>query len=483
MKNNFYNFYAKNEESLLNDIIKSIAIPSIAGDPDDYGNTFGKCVTECLNYILKRGTDEGMMSVNIGNHTGEITIGKGDHMIGILCHADVVDAGDGWNTDPYTAVIQDGNLYGRGSIDDKGPLICCLYSMKYINDNNLLPDNCRIKMIIGTDEEQNWISMDHYLSSNPEIPEVSIVPDANFPVISCEKGLINFSMYIPTTPCNNADIQIIELSGGERPNVVPSTAKCKLYSDNAALFSHLLPKISRIATDNNISVEAKIEEDTYLEIFVRGKAAHAMTPEKGVNAISGLMKILAEISLNESVIFTQEKLISFYDKYFSMEYHGESLGINCSDDESGPLTLNIGTISMDESEIKIEVNIRYPVNKTFSEINDTIKESCNTFGITLEYGVCMDPIHFNNDSQLVHTLRESYSECTGDTKSEPIALGGATYARALPNAIAFGPVFPGQEELAHEANEHFAISDFQKITEIYSDALLKLCELAVNDML
>lgn len=483
MNNNFYNFYAKNEESLLNDITNLIAFPSIAGKPDDDGNPFGKCVTECLNYILKRGTDEGMMSINVGNHTGEITIGEGDHLIGILCHADVVGAGDGWDTDPYTAVIKKGNLYGRGSIDDKGPLMCCLYSMKYINDNSLLPDNCRIKMIIGTDEEQNWISMDHYLSSNPEIPEVSIVPDANFPVISCEKGLINLSIHIPTTQCNNAEIQIIELSGGDRPNVVPSTAKCKLYSNNSSLLSQLLIEISRVATNNNISVETEIKDGMYLEIFVKGKAAHAMTPEKGVNAISWLMKILSEIEMKESVIFSQNHLLSFYDRCFNTEYHGESLGINFNDDESGPLTLNVGTISMNESEIEIDINIRYPVSKTFSEISNIIKESCNPFNIILEYGVCMDPIYFNNDSQLVHALRESYSRCTGDTRSMPIALGGATYARALPNAIAFGPVFPDQEELAHEANEHFAIPDFKKITEIYSDALLRLCELAVNDKL
>ena len=44
----------------------------------------------------------------------------------LMSHHDVVDGGEGWNTDPFTAVEQDGYLYGRGTIDTKTPLFAQL---------------------------------------------------------------------------------------------------------------------------------------------------------------------------------------------------------------------------------------------------------------------------------------------------------------------------------------------------------------------
>ena len=66
---------------------------------------------------------------------------------------------------------------------------------------------------------------------------------------------------------------------------------------------------------------------------------------------------------------------------------------------------------------------------------------------------------------------EAYQEVTGDMDTEPMAIGGATYARALPNAVAFGPLFPYEEELAHEANEFLSIESLQKMTEIFVKGL------------
>lgn len=476
----FQQFYEKNEKKLLNDISNTIAFASVAGEADENGNPFGKEVSDCLNHILHLGEEMGMKSKNIDNYIGEITIGTGKHMIGILCHADVVDAGGGWKTDPFQAVIQDGELYGRGSIDDKGPMICCLYAMKYIQDNNLLPKECRIRMIIGTDEEENWVSMDKYRNMNPEIPEVSIVPDANFPVISCEKGLINLTMHIPVFWEAGAGLKILELSGGERPNVVPTAAYCRIAICNGTDPNDIIAHIQTVADKNGIHLDTEIEQDGILRISVTGKAAHAMTPEKGCNAISHMMKILTELTLGESADFVQKNVIRFYENYIGLEYNGDSLGINWSDDESGSLTLNVGVIDMTETEMKLILNIRYPVDRTFDEVREKLQAVCEPLGISLEFGVCMDPIYFDRNSQVVKALLDSYRKYTGDTESMPIALGGATYARAIPNAVAFGPVFPNQEELAHEANEHYTVSDFKRITEIYADALLRLCKLSCS---
>lgn len=475
----FDKYFEEKETELLRDICESIAIPSIAGAPDGKENPFGKEVTACLEHILNRGGALGFQINNIDNYVGEITIGSGEHLIGILCHADVVDAGAGWDTDPFFAAVIDGELYGRGSIDDKGPMICCLYAMDYIQQNRLLPENVRIRMIIGTDEEENWISIDKYLKQNPEIPEISIVPDANFPVISCEKGLINGTISIPVSCRNKKEssgilLKLESLSGGERPNVVAAGAGCCISSsDEKYDCNKLAEEIKKLGEKRNIPVTVNTEGGQ-LEVKTEGKAAHAMTPEKGENAISYLMELLYELTAGEMYVFAQQNVLDFYHRYFGLTYNGEGMNLAWSDTDSGKLTVNVGMLTLNGLSMDVVINLRYPVTRRFEEVKNVLSEVCEESGANIKFGVCMDPIYFEKDSPIVSRLMEVYQESTGDMVSQPISLGGATFARAIPNAIAFGPVFPDQEELAHEANEHYSVTDYKRITEIYIKALLKL---------
>lgn len=466
-------FFKENEERLLQDLIGLIQIPGIAGAAEGEGNPFGKAVTESLRYIMDLAGKMGFDVCNYDNYAAEISIGQGEHVIGILCHADVVDAGDGWETDPFQGVVKDGKLYGRGSIDDKGPLISCLYGMKYIQERSLLPKGYRIKLIVGTDEEENWESIDYYLKQNPELPELSIVPDGNFPLIFCEKGLVNFEFLFPAKSTQVGEtIEIITLSGGERANVVPAHAMCKLGSTEK---NHDFEKESAIIKKQieTLPVSGEVScEPGLLTIEVQGKAAHAMTPEKGVNAFSYLMKILAALADENGADCGTVKL---YNQYIGTEYDGKSLGCKCGDEDSGDLTVNIGTAELKDGRLRCGVNLRYPVTYRFDEVVSSIMKIADQEQIQVKQGVCMDPVYFEKESRLVTTLMEVYKECTGDQTAEPIAIGGATYARAIPNAVAFGPVFPDQEELAHEANEFFAVADYRRITEIYVKALLRLC--------
>ena len=69
-----------------------------------------------------------------------------------------------------------------------------------------------------------------------------------------------------------------------------------------------------------------------------------------------------------------------------------------------------------------------------------------------------------------------YREQTGEMDSEPITIGGGTYARAMDNAVAFGPMFPGQKELAHQKDEFISIDHLMKIAKIYAYALYELAK-------
>lgn len=467
-------FFQQNEEQMLRDLIGLIRIPGIAGARAGREHPFGKAVTESLHYVMNLASEMGFDVTNYDNYVAELSIGRGEHIIGILCHVDVVDAGDGWETDPFDGVIRAGRLYGRGAIDDKGPLISCLYSMKYIKERGLLPEGYKIMMIVGTDEEENWDSIHYYLEQNPTLPEISIVPDGNFPLIFCEKGLMNFEFLIPFAEAGLGNgIEITELKGGERANVVPAHAMCRLRSDKKDyLFEAELEYIEEQGKAMDLPVEAKVEGEV-LTVQVRGKAAHAMTPEKGVNAFSHLMKLLKGLADRNH---GECRALNFYDQYIGTAYDGKGLGCKCSDKDSGDLTVNVGVAECKEGMLRCSVNLRYPVTYTFEEIAQNIRKIAAEETLQVKWGVCMDPVFFERESRLVTTLMEVYRECTGDRESEPIALGGATYARAIPNAIAFGPVFPDQEELAHEANEFFAIADYRRIMEIYTKAVLRLCQ-------
>lgn len=479
MAERFDEYYEKKEAQLLRDIRDSIAIPSVAGEADGKGNPFGKPVTKCLEHILDRGTAFGFQTNNVDHYVGEITMGSGEHLIGILCHADVVDAGDGWTTEPFTACVKEGKLYGRGAIDDKGPMMCCLYAMDYIQSNHLLPENTRIRMIIGTDEEENWISIKKYLEREPEIPEISIVPDANFPIISCEKGLVNLTMTVPVFLAEQNDgagklLYIESLYGGERPNVVASGAGCRITcADQDYDEKQLIERIREIGDELGVAVTAETEEGVIF-VQVKGKAAHAMTPEKGVNAISYLMELLYRVTLDGQYGFAQQNIVEFYHQYFGLSYDGAGMHLDWHDEASGPLTVNIGLLEMKNSRLTIAINLRYPVTRTFDEVKDALNVVCKDASASIEFGVCMEPVYFDKDSRIVKALMDVYQSSTGDMVSQPISLGGATYARAIPNAIAFGPVFPDQEELAHEADEYYCVADYKRITEIYANALLKL---------
>lgn len=237
-----------------------------------------------------------------------------------------------------------------------------------------------------------------------------------------------------------------------------------------------MEEISAHAEKLGVETGVCLTKEGEVSVEVKGRAAHAMTPEKGVNAISALMEILYLLSEGERYTFVQQNLIEKYHTYIGLDYNGEKMGIGWEDEASGLMTVNVGLMKMEEDALTLTMNIRYPVTKTFEDVDAKLKPLTRALNGKLEYGVCMDPIYFEKDSEIVKTLMKVYQDTTGDMKSQPISLGGATYARAIPNAIAFGPVFPDQEELAHEANEHYSVADYKRITEIYANALLELCK-------
>lgn len=456
-------------EELKPEIIKStqeiIQIKSVEEDPLE-GMPFGKGPYDALDYMMKLGERLGFQSKNFDGYAGHIDFGQGEEVIGILAHLDVVPEGDGWTYPPYSGEIHDGKIYGRGTIDNKGPAISALYSMKALQLSDL-PINKKIRLILGTNEESRWDCMKHYFSVE-KAPSMAFTPDADFPVIYGEKGIIGFDLIFNTSKSVGCDISLLDIRGGTAINMVPDNAKALLYVKDKTLFFNQYRRYIE-ETNEDITIS---EDGENIIVEAKGKSAHGSTPEKGENAISYLLKFLGAVYSGECSIC---RFIHLYNERIGFKHHGEGIGCGLEDEISGKLNFNPGLIQYRDGKIILKINIRYPITSSSKIVYDGIRENLKDTPIQLIEGVSdSKPLYVPKDNVLVKTLMKVYQDQTGDFDSQPITIGGGTYARAMENAVAFGPVFPGQEELAHQKDEHISIENLLKLTNIYTNALYEL---------
>lgn len=405
---------------MIDAVKKLVSIPSISGTPE---------VEEALECALAIADELGFRTKNCGGKLGYAEIGQGEEMMGILCHLDVVPTGGEWKHDPFGGEIEDGRIYGRGVMDDKGPAAAALFAMKDILESGLRL-NKRVRIIFGCQEETGeWEDMDYY-KEHEEIPTFGFTPDADFPAIYGEKGILMVRLSMDAEKSG-----FRALSGGEAPNMVADWAK------------------------------AVLADGTVLE--TAGTAAHGSTPEEGENAITKLMEQAAEAGA---------AFAEFYMNRIGWRLDGSAIGIGLSDDASGPLTFNVGKAELANGKVSLDVDIRYPVTFTEKEVMDRLRSTAEKDGVTVSAITSMAPVYMDKESFVITKLMESYREVTGDD-TEPTVMGGGTYARAMANIVAFGPVFPGRECTEHKKDEWIYVSDLEKAREIYRLAIKKLaCE-------
>jgi len=455
---------------MIQDLQKFIRIDSIE-DKKKVNMPFGQKVNDALEFVLNKGDEFGFKTKNVDGYAGYVEIGSGEHLIGILGHVDVVPSGSGWAYPPFEGVIVDNKIYGRGAIDNKGPIISALYSMKILSENNMVNEGNRIRLIIGTAEETSWEGIRHYVN-NEEIPNVSFTPDANFPVIHGEKGLLDFdlNMHFKNKISEN-EISVLSIDGGESRNMVPSKSMARLFVPPKKM-KEFLNKIEEYNNKYIAKIKAIFDPDS-VKLLIDGKAAHGSTPEKGINAISYMILFLNSLNIKDG---DKSKFLEHYSSLIGIEYDGMSLNCNFHDVLSGNLTLNIGTIRLKDNHVKLECNLRYPISVNYDNIKHNLNLKLKNTSLEYFEYEHLEPIFFSKSDSMVKKLMNVYKEVTQDNEAKPIVIGGATYARALPNTLAFGPVFPKQKELAHEPNEFIEIEHLKTITEIYGKAILALCK-------
>lgn len=405
---------------------------------------FGKPLAEALQYILDYGERIGLKTGNLANYCGYIEYGSGEKVIGILTHLDVVPAGDGWSSDPFTLTIRDGKAYGRGTTDDKGAIVSSLIALKLLLDNNIKV-NQRIRLIIGCNEESGSLGIKHYLKQEGKI-NVGFTPDAKFPGIHAEKGLIHGSINLKTT-------KIKDITAQDAINKVPSFCQTTFRQQEANLVY-----LKEYLAKNHIKYELlSNQEEITLKVY--GVAAHASHPEKGVNAISYSLSALAYAGLHD-------ELLDFYDRFIQTTYNGELIQLNLSDQYSF-LTLNIATICQKGNEVELQYDLRFPVTASSKQIVKQLKK----YGFKVRS--IHEPLFYPPNHPLVTILEDVYADVMKQRLSMR-CTGGGTYAKEMPNCLAFGGGFEGTDYRIHQTDEFLDLEQWKDQTNIIYQAIIAL---------
>ena len=450
-------------DEIVSDIQKWVAIPSVLSEPAENA-PFGIEGRKMLDLALDTARGYGFDVRDLDGYCGDVTLCEGEQTMGMLCHLDVVPAGDGWTKDPWGGEIEDGKLYGRGTMDDKGPALAALHAMRAVREAGI-PMKDGVRLILGCDEETGMTDMAYYKSKLP-MPDYGFSPDAEFPVINIEKGGLGLVLSAYTESEEGAEIPVYELYAGIRSNVVPGIATAKVgYTDFAALAD----KIAAVAAARDFALTVKDMGEGVAEITAEGKSAHASTPEHAKNAAGMLLIALSDMGAGGG---SKKAIAALADK-LGLEYDGASLGIKIADEESGALTCNLGILRFDGRHISARLDIRYPITADEEKMCGQACMALTGTGLALTRAGGHAPHHVSKDHKVVKGLVKVYSEVTG-TPGYAFAIGGGTYSRCMPNTVAFGFNFPGDVDTCHMPDEYVDIDKLMLSVKIFAHAIAEL---------
>ncbi len=422
-KKEIHDFIYSMKDNMISDLSSLIAIPSVKNTPQP-DMPFGEECAAALSKALKLAEKLGFKTSNCDNYMGSADMSDSSPLLGILCHLDVVPAGEGWSGNPFCAEVCDGKIFGRGAIDDKGPMIAALYAMYTVKKLNI-PLKHNVRILFGTDEENGSSDLKYYREKEA-LPPLLFTPDGEYPVINVEKGMLRIS-FETKLPDN------ITITSGTAINAVPGYARCTISGEL---------------------------------IEITGTGAHASTPENGDNALTKLISVLAERKID---VF--ERLTRLFPHG---EYDGKSAGVGISDEISGALTLVLSVATSEDNIFKGSIDIRFPVCTSKQEITDKLRAMLNKYGIQITSVTGVEPHYVPAESEFIQKLLSAYTSVTGNP-GYTVAIGGGTYVHETEGGVAFGAEFPGDKNNMHGANEFITIDSFLTNAEIFANAIVKIC--------
>ena len=452
MEQRVYELIDSYREQYVETLQRWVRIPSVK-DAAEEGAPFGREVRRMLDTAMADAKALGFDVRDFDGYACDVTLGSADEKIAVLGHLDVVPVGDGWTKPPFEALIENGRIYGRGTNDDKGPALASLFAMKAVREAGV-PLKKSIRLILGCDEESDWKDMAYY-GAHERIPDVGFSPDASFPLINTEKGMLVLEL---NAPAAKTGLKILEFATGDRINVIPG--ECKALIEGGP---EIVEKARAYAEKTGLPYTAEVTDRGVL-LTAAGISGHSAYPEGKRNAIGMMLLLLKELGAEGPVAVLAEAV--------GMESDGTSLGCACRDEISKALTCNMGILRLQENGTWTgTLDMRCPVTAD----QEALKQASATHlsGIDVKVAMQKPPHHVPAESELVSSLLAAYEEETG-LEGKPMSTGGGTYAKVLKQGVAFGAQFPDEEDLAHQADEYEEIDRLMLAAKIYANALIRL---------
>ena len=432
------------KEEFLSSLKLLISYPSVLNENEN-GTPFGQAIQDVLEKTLEICQGLGFKTyLDPKGYYGYAEIGQGKELLAVLCHLDVVPSGDeaDWKTPPFEAIVKDGYIFGRGVQDDKGPSMAALYAVKALLDSGVVFQK-RVRFIFGTDEETLWRCMGRY-NELEETATLGFAPDSSFPLTYAEKGLLQVKLHGPGS-------DFLQLEAGEAFNVVPAKA-----SYQGAFLEKVIAGLRAAGFDY---------EETADEVTVLGVPKHAKDAAQGVNAIVRLAKVLQ--------LLAPHPALSFIADAVGEDATGSRLFGPILDEPSGSLSFNIAGLTITPERSEIRIDLRIPVLADKEDLVRILSKKAADYQLTYEEFDYLAPLYVPKNSELVSTLMGIYQEKTGDN-NPAMSSGGATFARTMPNCVAFGALFPGAEQTEHQANERAKLDDLYKAMDIDAETIRRL---------
>lgn len=468
MVNQIKAYFDMHREELIGHIMDAIRIPSVNG-PAEEGAPFGKECARALKQAMALAESFGLKTTVFANKVGAVDLNDGPAGLDILAHLDVVPPGEDWKiSQPFSPIIQDGKLYGRGACDDKGPAIAALYALRAVHDLGI-PLKCNARLILGTDEETACRDIEYYYTQCDEAP-FSFSPDGEYPVINIEKGGL-YTAFSSTWEDDSTVPRIRSIDGGTVGNAIPGTAQAILEGLSDAAVSEAAQNVSRM-TGVKFSV-SPTEGEALIKIQAFGVPAHASTPEEGCNALNGLLTLLCSLPLSNDTGMCKIRGLS--ELFPFGEHYGQKAGIAQEDEVSGRLTLTMNVLHFSQGRLEGRIDCRAPLCANKESVLEPLRKRLMAYDIELPENCEMTPSHYvPEDLPQVQTLLQCYEQVFG-MPGHCVAIGGGTYVHRLKNGVAFGASMPNTDYHMHGADEFLVCDEIVKSAELFALTICRLC--------
>ncbi|WP_243113049.1 Sapep family Mn(2+)-dependent dipeptidase [Ruminococcus sp. Marseille-P6503] len=440
-------YFDKNIDNVIKSMREIMSIDSSLSEPLE-GMPFGRGSAEALKWGADFGRSLGMKVKNFDNYAVSMDYGEGEPILGILSHLDVVPAGGGWSFSPFDCTVKDGNIYGRGAIDDKGPSVAVLYAVRCIKELGL-PLKKGFRVIFGGNEEGGCQDIEYYQKKEP-FPSMVFTPDGSFPVLNCEKGMLHLT-FSGEGSFDCGGIRFGKIAGGTVINAVPGKTSCTAVYDEGSIPEEIC------------GCNVKRSEEGF---EITGLSSHGSRPELGRNTVTALLAFLAANGCE-----TADRLSAAFPHG---EFGGSSAGLGFSDSVSGEMTCVLTQLGYENGVITGGIDIRFPIDRTCAEIERIIKNTLENAGMDVTSCEGMEPHYVPEDSELVQALLRTYEKVKGE-KGKCIAEGGITYVHNTAGGVAFGAEFPWENNNMHGPDEHISVETLKYNLNMYANAIMEIC--------